>query len=98
MDEVARISRQLRMVAGKLDARAAFGERHRIKDVHRMKHCFQFMKTIRPFAEDVQEQVYFAGRLFSERHAGYFLAVNGGKHTKKRPSKKASTPNRFGVG
>ena len=61
MDEIARIGRQTGVAAGELDSGPAAGKRQPVAEVHRVKDGFEVMKAVRSPAEDVQQQVDFAG-------------------------------------
>src|SRR5687767_11082228 len=61
MDKVSGIGRQLGEITGELNAAAFAGERKFIADVNRMHDRFQFVETVRAFAENVQQQIDLAG-------------------------------------
>src|SRR5438132_1484252 len=68
MHEISRIHRQQRMVAREMQSMRDPRERQVIKHVDRVHDGFQFVKTIRASAENVKQQVDFAGRFFFQRH------------------------------
>src|SRR5690606_26323056 len=84
MHQIAGISRQRRIGTGKLNAALAPRKREPVKQVHRMKHRFQLVKTIRAPAQNVQEQIDLTGRLLLQRHARDLLAGAAEINNKKR--------------
>ena len=74
MHKIARIHGQGRIVTREIDTAAGFVEGKRVAQIDGMKEGFQFVKTIGPLAEDVQQQVDLAGGLSFEGH----------RHKKKR--------------
>ena len=67
-NKVIGICRQRRVAAGELNPLAAMVKRQPVENIDGVHDGFEFVKTIGAFAQDVQEQVDFAGRLFFERH------------------------------
>ena len=68
-----------------------------IIDRHWMHDGYQFVKAVWPLAQDVQQQIDFARRLFFERHAGYPAQPNP-DYQSQITNKKAPTSKAFGVG
>jgi hypothetical protein len=68
VNEIARIHRQRGVTARKFDRAAATFERQPVAKIDRLHDGFEFVKTVGAPAEDVQQQVDFAGRIFFEAH------------------------------
>ena len=68
MNQIARIRRQGGVAARQFDRTAAAFKRQPVAKIDRLHDGFEFVKSVGPFAEDVQQQVDFGGRIFSERH------------------------------
>ena len=67
MDEVARIRRQTVVAASEPDLSRASGKGEPVAEVDRVKHGLERMKAVGTPAEDVQQQIDFAGRFLFER-------------------------------
>jgi hypothetical protein len=61
VNQIARVHRQRGVTARKFDRVAAMFERQPVAKIDRLHDGFEFVKTVGPFAEDVQQQVDFAG-------------------------------------
>jgi hypothetical protein len=59
--EIPAIAGQASIAAGKLETVAGAIKNQVIAIINRLKNGFQFVKPVGTFAEDVQEQVDFAG-------------------------------------
>jgi hypothetical protein len=68
MHEVAGIGGKRGIAAGQLDTPAATLERKQVANVDGVQDRFQFVKTVRSFPEDVQQEVNLAGRVFFQCH------------------------------
>ena len=55
VDEIPRISRQRRVIAGQLNSNTAAREGQSVVQLHRLHDGFQLVKAIRPPAENVQQ-------------------------------------------
>jgi hypothetical protein len=60
-----------------LDTPAATRETEAVAQADRVQHGLEFVKSVGAFAEDVQQQVDFAGRFFFQRH-GHKKSANTG--------------------
>ena len=91
--QVPRVRRQPGRVAAQLDALACPREAQPVEHPDRMQHRFQLVKAIRAPAENVQQQVDFAGRLFFQCH-GHSFATNRRERTQKvrQPRPHAAKP------
>ncbi len=58
----------------KLQSGAAALESHFVAQIHRLHDGFEFVKAVGAFAEDVQQQVDFAGRFFFKAHCRFTKA------------------------
>ena len=63
MDEIARVGGKGGIATGQFDTRSCAFEGQPIENGHRVQDRFQFMKAVSPLAEDVEQQIDFAGRL-----------------------------------
>jgi len=61
-----------------------------------MHHGFEFMKTIRSFAQDIEQEIDFAGRCFFQRHLR--MALNRYLVTLLNPSAKKKKRQHRNVG
>jgi hypothetical protein len=69
IDKIAGISWQTWIAASELDSAASALKCETVIDGHWMHDRFEFVKTVGPLAEDVQQQIDLTRRLFFERHA-----------------------------
>ena len=68
IDKVLATGGQVRMAARKLNSLPVQSDRQVIMDWHRLHDCFQLVEPVGPAAQDVQEQVHFAGTLKANLH------------------------------
>ena len=68
-NQISRVGRQSGIIAAKLDSGCSFFEGERIIEGDRMEKRFQFMKAVGTFAQDVEEEINFAGGEAFEGHA-----------------------------
>ena len=68
VDQIRRIHGQPRIVAGKFHARTLPGEGQLVAEWHRLQDGFEFMKTVGPAGEDVEQEVDLAGRASFQLH------------------------------
>ena len=61
MNEIAGVAGQIGVAAGKLEGIAGAFENQIVAIINRLHDRFQLVKAIGPFAQDIQEQVDFAG-------------------------------------
>jgi hypothetical protein len=74
IDEILRIGWQIRAIAGQLDAPGSLLEVQVIEERYWLNERFQLMKTVGSPAQDVEQQIDFAARVFRDhcnvvRHA-----------------------------
>src|SRR4051794_9818503 len=66
--EIAGVGRQRWVIARELDAAVRSLKGEIVAQIDRLHHRFEFVKTIGALAENVQQQIDFAGRWLGERH------------------------------
>ena len=64
VNQVLRSRGQLRLVARKLNGIPPLRKAEMVAPTNGMHHCFQLVEAVRALAENVQEEVDFAGRVF----------------------------------
>ena len=64
MDKIMLIGRQICVGTGKLNAGATAGKGQVIAQVDGVQDGFEFVKTVGPLAEHVQQQIDLARRIF----------------------------------
>src|SRR5947208_8780249 len=63
MDEIVAVGWPSRIGTSELDSGGGLLHIQNIKKLKRVHDSFEFMKTVRAFAQDIQQQVNLAGRL-----------------------------------
>src|SRR5690349_20643604 len=69
VDKIGRVRRKRRIIARQLNSNAALFENQTIRQRNWMKKRFEFVKAVGAFAQDVEEEINFAGRKAFEGRA-----------------------------